>query len=111
MRIALAQIVASTEPDADLDLVREHVARAKDAGAELVVYQGHHGQLHDAVSAWRSRWTGSGPAGVRDAAQTASPSWWASPCGRGQPGPQHAPGGRRGGGAGWTYDKIHLFDA
>lgn len=38
MRIALAQILSGVEPDANLDLVREHARRAKDAGAELVVF-------------------------------------------------------------------------
>ena len=38
MRIALAQILSGVEPDANLDLVREYAQRAKDAGAELVVF-------------------------------------------------------------------------
>ncbi len=38
MRIALAQVLASTDPDANLDLVRRHTADAADQGAELVVF-------------------------------------------------------------------------
>ncbi len=38
MRIALAQVLSGTDPDVNLDLVREHAQRAKDAGAELVVF-------------------------------------------------------------------------
>lgn len=38
MRIALAQVVSGTEPDANLDLVRDRAARAREAGAELAVF-------------------------------------------------------------------------
>ncbi len=38
MRIALAQVVAGTDPTANLGLVRTHATRAVDAGAELVVF-------------------------------------------------------------------------
>lgn len=38
MRIALAQILSSTDPDANLRLISEYSQRAKDAGAELVVF-------------------------------------------------------------------------
>lgn len=38
MRIALAQIASSTDPDANLSLIREWAQRAKDADAELVTF-------------------------------------------------------------------------
>lgn len=38
MRVAVAQVVSSTDPGANLDLVREHAHRAADAGARLVVF-------------------------------------------------------------------------
>ncbi len=38
MRIALAQVLASTDPDANLELVRRHAADAAAHGAELVVF-------------------------------------------------------------------------
>jgi len=38
MRIALAQILSSTEPVANLELVEEYTRRAADAGATLVVF-------------------------------------------------------------------------
>jgi predicted amidohydrolase len=38
MRIALAQILSSTDPAANLELVAEYSARAADAGAALVVF-------------------------------------------------------------------------
>lgn len=38
MRIALAQIGAGTDPEANLALVADHTARAADAGAELVLF-------------------------------------------------------------------------
>jgi predicted amidohydrolase len=38
MRIALAQILSSTDPAANLGLVREYTGRAADAGAALVVF-------------------------------------------------------------------------
>lgn len=38
MRIALAQIGAGTDPEANLALVADHTARAADAGAQLVLF-------------------------------------------------------------------------
>ncbi|MBV8787576.1 MAG: carbon-nitrogen hydrolase family protein [Mycobacterium sp.] len=38
MRIALAQVLSSTDPAANLQLVREYSARAAEAGARLVVF-------------------------------------------------------------------------
>lgn len=38
MRIALAQILSGTDPDANLGLVREYAGLAADAGARLVVF-------------------------------------------------------------------------
>jgi predicted amidohydrolase len=38
MRIALAQVLASTDPDANLDLVRRYTTDAASRGAELVVF-------------------------------------------------------------------------
>lgn len=38
MRIALAQIGAGTDPEANLQLVADHTARAADAGADLVLF-------------------------------------------------------------------------
>jgi predicted amidohydrolase len=38
MRIALAQVLSGSDPDANLQLVREYTGRAADAGARLVVF-------------------------------------------------------------------------
>ncbi|MUL66512.1 hydrolase [Mycobacterium sp. CBMA 234] len=38
MRVALAQIGTGTDPDANLELVADHTARAADAGADLVLF-------------------------------------------------------------------------
>lgn len=38
MRIAVAQIVSSTDPESNLTLIAEHARPAADAGAELVVF-------------------------------------------------------------------------
>ncbi len=38
MRIALAQILSGTDPSANLALLRDHTARAVEAGAELVLF-------------------------------------------------------------------------
>lgn len=38
MRLAVAQIISSADPAANLELVREYAAQAKEAGAELVVF-------------------------------------------------------------------------
>ena len=38
MRIALAQVISSSDPSSNLDLVRDYAGRAKAAGAELVVF-------------------------------------------------------------------------
>ena len=38
MRIALAQIGTGTDPEANLELVADHTARAADAGADLVLF-------------------------------------------------------------------------
>jgi len=38
MRIALAQILSGSDPDANLQLVRDYTRRAADAGARLVVF-------------------------------------------------------------------------
>ncbi|MEI7716888.1 MAG: nitrilase-related carbon-nitrogen hydrolase, partial [Mycobacterium sp.] len=38
MRIALAQILSGSDPNANLQLVRDYTGRAADAGARLVVF-------------------------------------------------------------------------
>lgn len=114
MRIALAQIVASTEPDANLDVVREHVARAKEAGVELVVFP----EATMASFATRSATVaqpvdGDWARGVRDAAREHGIG---VVVGMFTPG---ADGKARNtllvvdaaGELVATYDKIHLFDA
>lgn len=37
MRIALAQVASTTDPTANLDLIRDHARRAADAGGAVVV--------------------------------------------------------------------------
>lgn len=114
MRIALAQIVASTEPDANLDLVREHVARAKDAGAELVVFpEATMASFTTRSAAVAQPVDGEWARGVRDAAREHG---IAVVVGMFTPG---ADGKARNtllvvdavGELVATYDKIHLFDA
>ena len=114
MRIALAQIVASTEPDANLDLVREHVARAKDAGAELVVFpEATMASFTTRSAAVAQPVDGEWARGVRDAAREHGIP---VVVGMFTPG---ADGKARNtllvvdavGELVATYDKIHLFDA
>lgn len=114
MRIALAQILSGVDPDANLDLVREYARRAKDAGAELVVFP----EAAMASFATRSADVAQpldGPCarGVQDLAREVGVAIVA-----GMFTPGSANRARNtllavdaAGALAATYDKIHLFDA
>ncbi|MDO5533350.1 MAG: carbon-nitrogen hydrolase family protein [Propionibacteriaceae bacterium] len=114
MRIALAQIVASTEPRANLDLVGEYTARAREAGADLVVFpEATMASFATRSAAVAQPVDGEWATGVRDAAREHG---IAVVAGMFTPG---ADGKARNtvlvidatGDLLATYDKIHLFDA
>lgn len=112
MRIALAQIVATGDPAANLELVRDHVARAVADGAELVVFPeatmcafGH--DLRAVADEWSDEWARSVVTIAAEAHATVAVGMFTP--GEGQrvrntllvTGPEGTA----------TYDKIHLYDA
>lgn len=112
MRIALAQILSTTDPTANLELVEDHTRRAAEAGARLVVFpEGtmcRFGVPLDAVAEpIDGRWADAVRAVAADAGVTVLAGMFTP-----------AADGRvtntvlaTGGGVEARYDKIHLFDA
>ena len=112
MRLAVAQIISSADPSANLELIREYAARAKAAGARLVVFpeaamRAFGNPLAGIAEPLDGPWAGAvrGIAADLDIAIVA---------GMFTPGE----GGRvrntllvTGPGIDTSYDKIHLFDA
>ena len=112
MRVALAQIRSTTDPAANLALVREHTQRAADAGASLVLFPEATMcrlgvRLGDVAEPFDGPWAN----GVREAAESAGIVVIVGmfcPAGDGRitntllaTGP----------GVDARYDKIHLYDA
>ncbi|MBT1004225.1 carbon-nitrogen hydrolase family protein [Paenarthrobacter sp. DKR-5] len=112
MRVALAQIVTGRDPEANLRLLDEHAGRAKEAGAELVVFpeasmRAFGNSLTDIAESLDGRWA----QGLRD---VAARHGIAVVAGMFTP----AAGGKvrntllaTGSGIEAHYDKIHLYDA
>ncbi len=72
MRIALAQLTSSIEPSENLELVRDHTARAAEAGAELVVFpEATMCSFARSVAEIAEPWDGPWANGVREIARTA----------------------------------------
>lgn len=112
MRVALAQIRSTTDPDANLGLVREHTQRAADAGASLVLFpEATMCRLGVPLAEVAEPLDGPWADGVREVAQRAGIVVVAGmfcPSGDGRitntllaTGP----------GVDARYDKIHLYDA
>lgn len=121
MRIALAQVVAGTDPTGNLALVREYATRAVDAGAELVAFP----EAMMASFATRSAdvaepLDGPWAHGVREVAHGLGIAIVAGMFTPGSPAAD-APDRKRArntllvvdaaGEVAATYDKVHLFDA
>ena len=112
MRLAVAQIISSSDPSANLELIREYATRAKTAGARLVVFpeaamRAFGNSLDDIAEPLDGPWAGA----VRGIAADLG---IAIVAGMFTPGE----GGRvrntllvTGPGVNTSYDKIHLFDA
>lgn len=112
MRLAVAQIISSADPSANLELIREYAARAKAAGARLVVFpeaamRAFGNPLAGIAEPLDGPWAGA----VRGIAADLG---IAIVAGMFTPGE----GGRvrntllvTGPGIDTSYDKIHLFDA
>ena len=71
MRIALAQLTSSVDPPDNLRLVRDHVAQAADAGAQLIVFPeatmcSFARSVADSAEPWEGPWA----SGVREIART-----------------------------------------
>lgn len=112
MRIALAQLTSSVEPSENLELVRDHTARAAEAGAELVVFpEATMCSFARSVAEIAQPWDGPWANGVREIARTAGITVIV--------GMFAATGTEQvtnsllvaGPGVEARYDKIHLFDA
>jgi deaminated glutathione amidase len=112
MRLAVAQIISSADPEANLELIREYATEAKAAGAELVVFPeaamrafGH--SLRDIAEPLDGPW-------AEKVRTLASELGIAIVAGMFTPGTD----GRvrntllvTGPGVDTSYDKVHLFDA
>jgi predicted amidohydrolase len=112
MRLAVAQIISSADPEANLELIREYATEAKAAGAELVVFPeaamrafGH--SLRDIAEPLDGPW-------AENVRTLASELGIAIVAGMFTPGTD----GRvrntllvTGPGVDTSYDKVHLFDA
>lgn len=112
MRIALAQIAATTEPDANLDQVRARTAEAAAAGARLVVFPEatmcRFGvPLAPVAQPLDGPWAGA----VREIAASARVTVVAGMFTPADSGRVHNTLLVTGGGVEASYDKIHLYDA
>ncbi|WP_098956518.1 carbon-nitrogen hydrolase family protein [Pseudonocardia sp. N23] len=111
MRIALAQIAATTDPTANLDLVRDGVRRAADAGARIVAFpEATMCRFGVALGPVAEKLDGPWATAVRESAEAAAITVVAG---------MFTPADGRvrntllvtGGGVEASYDKIHLYDA
>ncbi|ODU12883.1 MAG: hydrolase [Pseudonocardia sp. SCN 73-27] len=111
MRIALAQIAAGTDPAANLDLVRDGVRRAADAGARIVAFpEAAMCRFGIPLGPVAEKLDGPWATAVREAAASVGITVVAG---------MFTPADGRvrntllvtGGGVEASYDKIHLYDA
>lgn len=111
MRIALAQVTASTDPDANLGLVRRYAADAADEGAELVVFPeatmcSFARPRADVAESFDGPWATAVRAIARDAGLTIVVGMFTT-----SDSPQVHNTLLVTGNAEARYDKLHLFDA
>ncbi|GAB3929042.1 putative nitrilase/cyanide hydratase [Microlunatus endophyticus] len=118
MRVALAQLTSTADPQANLDLVEDSTRRAAERGAELVIFPeammcAFGNRLDTVAEPLDGSWVGR----LTTIAQTYGPTIVA---GMFTPGGQTGPDGRQkvintlvatGPGGLASYQKIHLFDA
>lgn len=112
MRLAVAQIISSADPAANLELIRDYAAQAKAAGAELVVFPeaamrafGH--SLRDVAEPLDGPWTGE----VRAISRELGIAIVAGMFTPGKDGRVRNTLLVTGPGLDTSYDKVHLFDA
>ena len=112
MRLAVAQIISSADPDGNLGLIRDYAAQAKAAGAELVVFPeaamrafGH--SLRDIAEPLDGPWAGE----VRAIARELDIAIVAGMFTPGKDGRVRNTLLVTGPGVETSYDKVHLFDA
>ncbi|MFJ5861141.1 carbon-nitrogen hydrolase family protein [Pseudarthrobacter sp. NPDC092439] len=112
MRIAIAQIISSADPAANLELIRDHTARAKEAGAELVVFpeatmRAFGNSLRGVAEPLDGPWATA----VRDIAREHGLAVVAGMFTPGKDGRVRNTLLVTGPGVEASYDKVHLFDA
>lgn len=112
MRIAIAQIISSANPAANLDLIRDHAGRAKAAGAELVVFpeaamRAFGNSLRDIAEPLDGPWATA----VRGIAREHGIAVVAGMFTPGNDGRVRNTLLVTGPGVEASYDKVHLFDA
>lgn len=112
MRIAIAQIISSADPTANLELIRDHTARAKEAGAELVVFpeatmRAFGNSLRGVAEPLDGPWATA----VRDIAREHGLAVVAGMFTPGKDGRVRNTLLVTGPGVEASYDKVHLFDA
>jgi predicted amidohydrolase len=112
MRLAVAQIISSADPAANLELIRDYAAQAKSAGAELVVFPeaamrafGH--SLRDIAEPLDGPWAEK----VRNIARELEIVVVAGMFTPGKDGRVRNTLLVTGPGVDTSYDKVHLFDA
>jgi predicted amidohydrolase len=112
MRLAVAQIISSADPTANLALIQDYASKAKAAGAELVVFPeatmrafGH--SLQDIAEPLNGRWAES----VRSIAKELDIAIVAGMFTPGEDGRVRNTLLVTGPGLDTSYDKVHLFDA
>ena len=112
MRIALAQIASTADPEHNLDLVEEGVGRAADAGAALVVFpEATMCRFGVPLGPVAQPLDGPWPERVRAIAAKAGLTVVAGMFTPAADGRVHNTLIATGGGVEASYDKIHLFDA
>lgn len=112
MRLAVAQIISSADPAANLELIRDYAAQAQEAGAELVVFPeaamrafGH--SLRDVAEPLDGPWAET----VRGIARELGLVIVAGMFTPGKDGRVRNTLLVTGPGVDTSYDKVHLFDA
>jgi predicted amidohydrolase len=112
MRLAVAQIISSADPAANLALIREYATQAKEAGAELVVFpeaamRAFGNSLKGIAEPIDGPWAGE----VRSVARELGIVIVAGMFTPGQDGRVRNTLLVVGPGVDTSYDKVHLFDA
>ncbi|MFJ6079235.1 carbon-nitrogen hydrolase family protein [Pseudarthrobacter sp. NPDC092419] len=112
MRIAVAQIISSADPAANLDLVRDYTGRAKAAGAGLVVFpEATMRAFGNSLRGIAEPLDGPWATAVRDIAREHGIAVVAGMFTPGKDGRVRNTLLVTGPGVEASYDKVHLFDA